>query len=146
MAFVNEYVSEDDVKKYKLADMWLRHMPEFRNEGVPSFYKFQWTIDRYINVYYMALSSRGGEENFTDSVLYLDGDEVDVRLQLADSTSKNLDDSPFHIGWNFLGFTPENASHTDVSHILRVLKEALICYGYSGVRKQITDTVVTFNF
>ena len=146
MAFVNENVSEDDIEQYKLKEMWLRHNSEYRHEGVPSFYQFQWTINRDINVYYMPLSTRGGEVNFIDSVLYWDGTEVEVRLQLAEGSSPKFDDNPFYRIWNLLGFTPEKLPAIDPNTIIDLLKAAIITYGYSGARKQIPNTVVKFNF
>ena len=35
MAFVNEYVPEEDINKYNLLGIWLKHHPEYKQEGKP---------------------------------------------------------------------------------------------------------------
>jgi hypothetical protein len=62
MPFVNEYVSDDDIEKYRLDELWLRYHPEYKS--VPSIYRHNWTIDRERNTYFMVVGGGGREENY----------------------------------------------------------------------------------
>lgn len=49
MAFINEYISKEGIKKYRLDDAYLKKHPEYKS--ILSSFKPSWTIDRERNIY-----------------------------------------------------------------------------------------------
>jgi hypothetical protein len=148
MAFVNEYVSEDDIKKYKLEEDWIRRNPQYRTKGRPSSCPLKWTIDRERNIYFMVVGGGGSEANDfgTPCILNWQGKGISVVLKLAKGSSDNLNNHPFIIVWDLVNIGPSQLEKISNKEILQTLKEALMVYGYSGAHRQIPDTIVEFNF
>ena len=46
MGFINENISDEDMKKYDMEEKYYFFYPEDRKSGPSSAYKFNWTIDR----------------------------------------------------------------------------------------------------
>ncbi len=56
MAFVNEYVSEEDIRKYDLVTLRLQYNPVWKKEGkLPYNYQFTWTIDRERDIFLISV-------------------------------------------------------------------------------------------
>jgi len=146
MAFVNEYVSEEDIKKYSLEEDWIRRNPQYRPEGRPASCRLKWTIDRERNIYFMVVGGGGREENFTDCILNWDGKELAVRLVETAGGSKNLNEVPFKIIWDLEFIRPSQLDVVSHQEIVLVLKEVLTVFGYDGARRQIPNSVVEFKF
>lgn len=146
MAFMNEYISDEDIKNYEIEKVWLRHNAQYIGKSRPTAFRFQWTIDRDRNIYFMVVAGggRADHEDGTTCVLNWQGKQTTVRIDKADGSSANLNDNPFKIIWELLN-TPSLDSVSN-REILGVLKEGLTTYGYEGARRQVPNTIVEFKF
>lgn len=146
MAFVNEYVSEEDIKAYKLDEIWLEHNVIYRKTGVPSHVRLHWTVDRDRSAYLMRVGGGGYDQDFTDWVLHLHGKRMNVRLTMPGEGSKNFKEQPYRIVWDLVRIHPELPEMIK-QEVVQILKEALTAYGYAGARNQAPGiTVVEFKF
>lgn len=147
MAFVNEYVSGEDVQKYNLDEVWLHRNPVYRREGkLPPGFRHKWTVDRERNFYFMVTGGGGYDRgNITECVLYLDGVLLNVELAKPGEGSKSFSEQPYRIVWELNKMLPKLPDSTS-QEAVRVLKDALRAYGYAGARRQIPNTIVEFKF
>lgn len=141
MAFVNEYISDEDIKKYGIEELWLRYNPVYKGQKRPSGFRFQWTVDREQNIYFMMVGG-GGYERVNERICLLSykGKAYEVWIARPGEGSKNLSDEPFYIVWELSG----GASYG--TEVLDALKEALTVFGYDGARRQVPNTIVKFKF
>ena len=146
MAFVNEYVSEEDIKKYNLEEIWLEYNVIYRKTGVPSHVRLNWTVDHDRCIYLMWIGGAGYDQDFTDWVLYLNEKLINFRLTNPGGGSKNFKDQPYRIVWDLMSIHPELPELVK-QETVQVLKEALTAYGYAGARNQAPGiTIVEFKF
>ena len=89
MAFVNEFVSDEDIKKYKLERLWLGFHPG--DQEVPSVYRFHWTVDRERDAFFMIVGGGGREDDATICVLYWKGEYNDARISIAPGGGRSFD-------------------------------------------------------
>lgn len=142
MAFVNEYVSDEDVKKYNLADVrkaW--------NCDIPPGFKYVWTFDRERDCYFILL--RSGREEFANRahcVLYFQGGHWDVEILKELGGSQSAAENPYRIIWGLVEIKNLQGDSVPREEFVPVLKEALTAYGYRGVHSQIDNTIVEFTF
>ena len=149
MEFVNEYVSEEDIKKYNINEIWLSHHPEYKRKGrTSSNSPYNWTIDREREVWLMRVAAGGYERgNLSTWVLYWRGELIEIELAKPGEGSKSYKEQPYRIVWGFSPFSLHPSDHPDWQEILQALKEALTVYGDRGVREQAPGTtVVSFKF
>ena len=146
MSFVNEYASDEDIEKYKLNDVWDRYFVHekgnyFRGNR-PAF-----TIDREQEVFLIILLGarvRGGyQQKF---LLSINSFDVIVYLNKVDGGSLDLSERPYVIVWSLVKIEKPEGLDVSESVIIDTLKKAITVYGYRGVKKQIPDTLVKFNF
>lgn len=154
MAFVNEIVSEENIKKYDL-DALMREFSSFAwREGRPSTFVHAWTIDRERDIYFIPVQTveevgqSGRPQPTQRKICILDWQGKRVRLMIdrAAGSSVKHADSPFRIVWELLQL---DTSHIpDVAHneVIDVLKAALTAYGNFGAHRQVPNTVVEFKF
>ena len=144
MAFVNEYISDEDVEKYDIAQLRDK-FHAYRQE------KFYWTRDRERDAYLMRLRNLGRDLEPELWLLYEKSRYCAVMLHDAGGSIK-LSERPFRMLWHFDGFDeawPKKCPVPPVEeqpHVIQLLKEALTAYGYAGMRKQLPETIVSFNF
>jgi hypothetical protein len=145
VTFVNEYVSDDDVKKYRLTELWLRYHPEY--DSYPSSFRHMWTIDREQDAYFMVMGGGGREENYSLCDLLANGARSTVRVRLAVGSSPNLLDRPFKRIWELIDIRNMNGEkYRADDETIKILKDALSVYGYFGAFEQVPNTIVEFRF
>ncbi|NOR71049.1 MAG: hypothetical protein GQ532_15355 [Methylomarinum sp.] len=147
MTFINEYVSENDIKKYGLEEIQLSYNPAYRKRGFSSAYKYMWTIDRERETYLMRC--RSGREEFSNRVTWvmnLQGELITIETDLAGGGSHSYKEKPYIKIWDLVSI--ESSAHIQVEHqsIIQLLKEALMIYGDSGANSYVDDVIVKFNF
>ena len=147
MAFVNEYVSAEDIEKYGLAKSYLAMYPG--DKKLPDNYAPQWTIDRERNIILRQIRganpARDGE-HWIEFLLELDGKKFFIKVDRV-SGSKTLSESPYRVAWgNIVQIYPDDLDDARLRQVTETLKEALTARGYDGARKQIPNTIVTFEF
>lgn len=140
MPFINEYVSEENIKEYQLDELWRKYT--WKKE-VPSYFQHDWTFDSEKNVF-LKLSDIGREEhsNRITFSFYIKGDLYDVILDKAGSLSFSI--QPYIITWELVRITPSALldKHED---LYTMIKSALTAYGNDGVSYQVPNTIVKFN-
>lgn len=147
MAFVNEYVSAEDIEAYGLAKSYLAMYPG--EKTLPDNYAPQWTIDRERNIILRQIRgsnpARDGDY-WIEFSLQVDGKRYLIKVGIGKG-SGTLSASPYIVAWSgIVDFQPSDASDEERRAALSVLKEALTARGYDGARKQIDNTIVTFGF
>ena len=130
MAFVNEWISEEDMEKY--------HLREIRKKMVADRGRPDWVRDRERDMYLMQVRGLGQANEYEVWLLYARGKYAAVRIYCAGS--KRLDDGTLHRRWRFVEFHkslrcpfPEPPQE-DLPAIFRLLEEALSVYGGEGMR------------
>lgn len=139
MAFVNEYVSEDDDKKYGLEAIDKRY---FKGHA-PGY--VTWTRDHGRDIY-LRFMRDGGEDGMWQQkfIFYWKGTLMEVGLDLIKATGERGGKGVVEWSLRYLSI-PEtlSASH---EQILADLKEALSMYGGGGVYSSYTQCTTTFDF
>jgi hypothetical protein len=143
VTFANEYVSDDDVKKYRLDELWLGYHPEY--ESFPSSFRHMWTIDRERDAYFMVMGEGGREANATMCELYMNGTHSNVRIRMT-GVSHSFSDQPFKVGWELIDIRTNGVLRHADDETIKVLKDALSAYGYDGANCQVPNTIVEFHF
>ena len=143
MAFVNEYISDENVAKYGITQL-RDEFHAYRQE------KFYWTRDRERDVYLMQMRFLGRDLEPEDWLLYEKGRYWAIMLH-QEGGSKKLVERPYRILWHFDGFSGgwlrcPVPPVEEQPHVIQLLKEALTAYGYAGMRKQLPETIISFNF
>jgi len=144
MAFVNEYVSQEDIKKYGLAELHRRcsHKANNYNAARDGLHdKSQWTIDREREIWFMRLGIRKipgeippiylGNDIY---ILHYKGKNIEVVMEdnRKDGSTK-FSDNPFRIRWDILSISSSLLDGVQTEEIIELIQEAMEVYGLSGV-------------
>lgn len=148
MGFVNEYVSQENVKKYELAEQFIRRNPAYKS--LPENFKPFWTIDRGRNIYLMGAGmANQAQENecWIAFLLNCNGKEFLVKLERGVG-SKKYSESPYLIVWDkVVDICPADLHGMEHAALLAILKEALSVVGDDGLDNRFSPKfIVNFNF
>lgn len=147
MPFVNEYISRTDIEKHGLAQAYFAANPS--QTELPENFNPHWTIDRERGIilrYIRSSNPATDGEYWIEYCLQIDGQKVLVKIDRG-SGSKSFNESPYLIVLNkIIDIYPPHIQEEEIQKIKNAIKEALTVRGYDGARKQISNTVVTFNF
>lgn len=153
MAFVNEFVSEVDIKRHGLDELMRKHNHWNWRDGRPSTFRHAWTIDRERNAFALPLfswtddrSDRPMATRKQSWVVDWQGYRAIAVIDRAPSSSSDLNDAPYRINWVLVDLDLTSAGNLSREQALMLLKEALTVYGHLGLYLQPTVTDVTFNF
>ena len=143
MAFVAEYISKEDLKKYNILsnmnELLIKHNYTYPIQDNDTDW-IHWVIDRQTDTWliHVCLASMPDpRDEYTGEMiwlLYYKGREIelDIRRVYDETTSKMLVDNPF-----FIKYKLENINSSldgiPLDELYRVLNEALIEYGESGI-------------
>jgi hypothetical protein len=137
MAFVNEYVSAEEAKKYDLDGINKRF-------GKDPEIRYQWTIDRTKDVFLMWM--KRGREEFAGRqmfALWWKGEVLPVYTE--SEGSGRLDEKTTTI-WHSAGIELPTELAWQREEIIQVLKEALTEYKVSGIGVPVADHTAVFEF
>lgn len=143
--FTNEYASREDIDDLNLSAIYGKHFCG-REKASYRGGDLQLTIDRENNIFLLPLGQGHGEEgNRTMFLLRYDDQDIRFDLKLVGG-SKNFNERPFVRVWDlaYINLSPRVAEKE--KEILSAIKSAMTVYGYSGISKQVPDTLVKFNF
>lgn len=147
MAFVNELVSEEDIRNYRLDEL-LAGFHEFTwRNGRPSGFIHAWTIDRDISSFLIRVKGihqdgpSGRPEPTTQEVFVYVANGVRVLITLDHSGgSSSFSEVPFVVVRRLVDIDiPANVPQ---EAIINTLKDALTTYGYGGALRQVPNTIV----
>ena len=132
MGFVNEFISEEDVEKYRLVEIDKQFVVGGTNSR-------QWTIDRGRDIYLRRVAVGGNADpeirNRTKWTLYWHGTLLTMRLDLMDGGGGAGEPGWSH--WKLVWMSGSSGlpAHLKVhkAEILADLKEALTAYRSAGV-------------
>lgn len=144
MAFVNEYVSEDDVKKYRLEELLKQFgRLDWIEDPLPGF-RLHWTIDRERDVFIMKM--RSGREEFSNCLtfaMWWKGSILNVELKIGGDGS--LVGKVTTI-WSLTKIYYPDGFSGSQAQVAQDLKDALSEYKVSGVTWPVADHEAVFEF
>lgn len=154
MSFINEIVSEEDVKAHGLDDIMRVWDARTWRQGRPFGFVYQWTIDRGRNVFLLPIQTleeagpSGRLEPTWRSLWFLNwkGHWIRVILNRTPGSSINLTDDPFHIDWALVSVDLSSFTGATRDEVIAALKDALSTFGYRGALRQVPQTLVRFSF
>ena len=144
MAFINEYISEENIEKYQINEL-MNSYSKYK-DFPKKHYKHRWTIDKEKESWFMWTHDptnpledhrRGtGETIFR---LYYKKKNIDIVLRKDfEESSEVLTDNPFYVTWKLDHIKkPIDLEGTADEEIIKVLKEALNIYGTRGIKTSV---------
>ena len=143
MAFINEYISEENIEKYQINE--LRNSYSKYKNHPKKHHRHHWTIDTEREIWFMWVGVRQdpldhtrttGERFFT---LYYKNEPIEIVLRrvFEESSDKSIE-NPYYVTWK-LDCTEElsNLKNIEEKEIIEVLKEALNIYGTHGIKTSV---------
>lgn len=149
MAFVNEYVSQEEIEKFDLYGLKKKYDPHstFKKEHM-SFY---WVIDRDRKVWFKFVTSVKDpeyEHQYTHEkvfILHINDTNIEVRVWKAKREGHAVN-GPMLIVWDLISITPKSIENVSEEEIKNLVKEALEVYGEDGASWQVPNTTVECRF
>ncbi len=136
MTFINEYISEEDIKKYDIENL--------NKKLYVANYKSKWTVDHDRDIYLRHVGSRREERcNEHYYCLYWQGHLMNIVLK-QEGGGVPRGHQWLHYEMLEIGIPEEFRQHK--SQIMKDLKEALTAYESLGVLSDCTSHKATFNF
>jgi len=139
MAFINEYISDEDVEKYNLKELIDKYK---RYTYSPRLDDINWTVDKENDIWLIYFGREHDPEmdhGFTREhifVLYYKGQLIEARLWLEEDSSFNIHTRPYIINWKLLSLTSNSLSSIDMKTLKEILCSALKTYGSLGIFDQ----------
>lgn len=142
MAFVNEYVSEENINKYGLKALYKKWWG-----WVPPEFRFAWTYDSERDSYFVPIS-QGREEfsNHMSGVLYFEGIHWDIEICHEPGGSDSYAEKPYRQIWGLIHVKHPEGGFVPTEEIVPVLKEALSAYKIRGIHTKVSDVSTSFTF
>jgi len=145
MTFINEYILEEDIKKYDLIEV------KYKGKGVPkkTAYKFNWTVNKKEDCFLFLIENIKSDTNTglmvepTNKYFFLfcyKGKNNFLVLEKNRSSSISLKDNPVVVKWDL------KDSDAIEGEVLFMLRESLSVYGYGGIEINIPNASVEFGF
>jgi len=130
MAFINEYISAEDIKKFDIEAI----NKSYTCGGISR----QWTIDRTRNIYLREVAAGVGHSGKNRVWhFYWHGDFIELKIEIL--SSKGGRDEPNWAHKRVHGFQLPDHLRQNHAEILSDLKEALIAYKDGGVFASATS-------
>lgn len=145
MAFVNEYVSEEDIKKYGIREIWKLFHPRNKNLDV-LMTSYSWTVDKDNQVFFFPVIS-GKEEASNQEIcaLWWKGTLLSVTLAKLGG-ELDFANRTGSIVWGLVDIWKPDDFLVSDEEIKSVLKDALTAYQLDGIRNPMKEYFVSFKF
>lgn len=140
MAFVNEYMSQEDIEKYGFEAL----AKEYSNLYDSSSFLIDshWTVDKEKESWLCWF--RNEPDPYIDHattrenvfILHYKGANIEARVWLEEDSKLSIYQSPYIVIWRFISISPSSFEGTQEAEIKTVLQEALSVYGLRGIRAQ----------
>ena len=142
MAFVKEKVSEENVERFKLNELWNEY-----NQGAfirlpDRCFEHYWIIDKERGIWlYEATIDK---DNFFQTVFIFNykNKNVEIRVKTSDKGSQRPSDNPYIKIWDFISLNPKSIEELNSKDIKEILKEALVVYVSSRFRDSINKKII----
>lgn len=142
MNYTNEYPSEDEIKNYKLDELFFRYS---RVKKLLPGNRLSWTVDKGQKSFLMKVKAGREEEyNQVEWVFYKDGEKYLVEAWSSYRGSSKLTDKECIWVWSLVSFKnlPDGEWGHAPSEINAAIRQALKVYGYGGLEGPEVKTVV----
>ena len=159
MAFVNEYISNENIKKFQINELMntvqSKNCKREKNPFPSKNYKHHWTIDKEREIWFMWADTPNDPlepSRYTGEIFFIlnyRGEIIEVVLrQIFKESSRKLTDNPFNIVWSLDRITPESIGELSYKEIVELIKETLSVYGTRGIKTPVPfeHIVVTCKF
>ena len=153
MAFLNERISDEDIKKYTLMDVWNRYKLDEKVSVMGGEKPYDFAIDRENNQWLIYLArvkherwepKRQGYTKENIFLFYCDDTMYEVRLLKERDEIKEINGIDiYEITWSLKSITPEPENIDTFKHLL---KQALTVYGERGLSSQDKEHLIECNF
>lgn len=143
MAFVNEYMTQEDVKKYGFEELVQQYVTFAGREGF--LREPDWTVDKERESWLCWF--RNETDNTPNAfdhattresvfILHYKGKNIEARVWLEEDSKLSIYKSPYIVIWRFISISPSSFEGVEETEIKAVLQEALSAYGSAGIRAQ----------
>ena len=153
MAFLNERISDEDIKKYTLMDVWNRYKLDEKVSVMGGEKPYDFAIDRENNQWLIYLARVKHErwepkrQGYTKENIFLffcDDTMYEVRLINDRHEIKEINGiDRYEITWSLKSIVPEPK---DIDTFKQLLKQALTVYGEDGLFSQDKEHLIECNF
>jgi len=155
MAFVNEYISEEDAKKCNYFDLKnnynLKRVTRYPYLHPQGSYKYDWVVDKERDIFFF-MAGHVYETSWTDRptpsgveiyILSIEGNLIELELFLGEETSKNYKSDPCILAWEIQKIKNLSNLSIDKNTIVNVLAEILPIYVRRGLHINIQNPQVS---
>jgi len=147
MAFINEYISEEDRKKYKIDELFLERNPQHKK--VPEYWDPHWCRDKNRDLYLMSAGITN-QAVCEDVVFYfhffVNGELFEYTLRYGPDRSGSFSEDPYVVSWELVNVKKPLNAKLAIKDVTSLFKEALVAYGYNGRNKWVENIEVKFSF
>ena len=149
MAFVNEWILQEDIEKYELVELCEKYSKDdskFTAVKDPNSVRgIDWTIDKGKEIWLLSVASVTNPNYDLPSptqervfILHYKGVNVEVRLWGA-GISTSIKEVPYKYSWKYLGMNPNSIDGVNDVVLKAIACEALQTYKEFGLRGRRTD-------
>ncbi|RXI43664.1 hypothetical protein CRU99_06950 [Malaciobacter mytili] len=151
MEFINEYVSKENIEKYKLFELMEHYKEKSMSEKDREDYHLYWVINKQRDIWFHFITDvmdpdwdfrQGTGEKIW--ILHYKGTNIEVRLFSEESLS--LKERPYLKIWKLLSIKPESLEDISNKKLKKLIKEALIVYGEKGMFSLVAQEDVNVIF
>ncbi|RXI43663.1 hypothetical protein CRU99_06945 [Malaciobacter mytili] len=154
MEFINEYVSKENIEKYKLFELKEKYEEETLSEEDRTHYSLYWVINKQRDIWFKSITAvmdptwdfrQGTGEKIW--ILHYKGTNIEVRLFLvSEGSSRSFKERPFIRIWELVSIKPESLEDISNKELKELIKEALIVYGHQGMFSSVAQEDVNVVF
>jgi hypothetical protein len=145
MAFVNEWISQEDIEKYGLVALFTEYSKDDSKYTAVKNPKdeIDWTVDRKREIWLIDMASAVSPDSKFPSptqetifILHYEGNNVEVRLWWEPVSKPK--ETPIRISWKYLSMKSICIKNSDEKQLKIILREAIHTYKQFGIRNRRT--------
>lgn len=147
MGFVNEYISNEDIGKFKIREIWRvfdRFSTDEEREVLMGGYS--WTVDKSKEIFMFPVESgRDEKSNETTFAFSWKGTLLSFIVARVGGNS-DFKNNCGSAEWGLINLWKPEGFSVDDCELISAIKDALSVYGYRGISRPMESYSVTFTF